>query len=163
MSLARLASCLALAALVALVPLQASAETLYLKNGTQVKGKIVKEDAKAFSVQSPDGIRKVQKEELEVLSTADPAITAVLGLLPGVGHLYVGDYPRAVFFALAGAGAGFGAYRAVEQIRGTASPSTLMVSAIAAGGVIALLGDWDAVQQALEQRQRVRYRVDYAE
>lgn len=163
MSVARLASCFAFAAAVALVPLQASAETLYLKNGTQVKGKIVKEDAKSFSVQESGNVRKVPKEDLEVLSTADPVITAVLGLVPGVGHVYVGDYPKAALFMVLGGGAGFGTYKVVEQIRGTASPSTLMASAIAAGAVVALLGDWDAVQQALEQRQRVRYHVDYAE
>lgn len=161
-SVARIACSLTAIAALVLAPLPAGAETLYLKNGTQVKGKIVKEDLKSFSVDTPDGRRKILKEELEVLSTADPVVTAVLGLVPGAGHIYLGDFPRAGLFLGLGAGAGFGAFKVAEQIR-PLSPSTHTVAAIVAIEVIALLGGWDALQQALEQRQRVRYRVDYAE
>ena len=45
---------LMLALAVTLVAMPAQAETIYLKNGARVSGKIVKEDAEQFTVQTPE-------------------------------------------------------------------------------------------------------------
>ena len=138
----------------------AAAETIHLKNGTQVQGKIVKEDAKTFSVETPDGRRKINKADVAIRPAPDPLVAAVVGLVPGAGLLYTGDLPRSAFFLGTSAAVGTAAYFAARQIRPT-SPSTAAVSAIVGAEVVALLGAWEAYQHAAGLATQTRYLIDY--
>lgn len=152
-----LVACLAVALL---APAPALAETIHLKNGTQVKGKIVKEDAKTFSIETPDGRRKIAKDDVAVRPAPDPVVAAVVSILPGAGLVYTGDYPKAAFFLGAGAAAGAITYFATRQIR-PSSLSTAAVAGIVGGEVVALLGAIEAVNQAVAQGAQTRYKIDY--
>ena len=138
----------------------ALAETIHLKNGTQVAGKIVKEDAKTFSIETPDGRRKIAKEDVAVRPAPDPMVAIVIGLVPGAGLAYTGDYARGAFFLGTGGLVGTAAYFAARQIRPT-SPSTAAVSAIVGAEVVALLGAWEAYHHAVAQGAQPRYKIDY--
>ena len=155
-----LATPLLACALVAGLAAPGAAETIHLKNGTLIKGKIVKEDARTFSVETPDGRRKIAKADVEVAPTPDPVVAAILGLVPGAGLVYVGEPLRGAFFAGLGGAAGVAGYFAARQIRPT-SPSTAMVTAIVAAEVVGLLGAWEATSLASSQSGQVRYRIDY--
>lgn len=149
-----------LAAALALPAGAAVAETIHLKNGTRVQGKIVKEDAKTFSIETPEGRRKINKDDVAIRPTPDPLVAAVVGLVPGAGLVYTGDYPRGAFFLGTGAAVGAAAYFAARQIRPT-SPSTAAVSAIVGAEVVALLGAWEAYNHAVSQGTQTRYKIDY--
>lgn len=140
----------------------ALAETIHLKNGTQIRGKIVKEDAKSFSVELTDSRRRVLKAEIETLTPPDPMVALVIGLVPGAGHIYVGDYARGAFFLGTSAVLGGGTYLAASRIR-PSSPSTWAVAAIVAAEVPAILGAFDAYNQAAQLAITSRYRIDYDE
>lgn len=144
-----------------LVAAPASAETLYLKNGTQVSGTITKEDAETFVVETRAGRRKIAKQEMEVVSVSDPTIAGLTGLLlSGAGHAYLGAYDRAaLYFGLSAAGGAAG-YFAAQQIRPT-SPSTAAVTAIVVYALPMLVGAFDAHQYAAEQTGKARYKIDY--
>jgi hypothetical protein len=154
-----LALVVTLAVLVTALP--ANAETIFLKNGTQLTGKIVKEDANTFSIDTPDGRRKVAKGDVEVLPTPDPVVTFLVGLLfSGGGHVYVGQYDRAGLFLTLGVAAGAAGYLVTRQIR-PSSPSTAAVAGVAAYAFPALVGAFDALGAAQRQSAQPRYHVDY--
>lgn len=138
----------------------AMAETIHLKNGTQVKGKIVKEDAKTFSIETPDGRRKIAKEDVAVRPSPDPVVAAVVSILPGAGLVYTGDLPKAAFFLGAGGAAGAITYFATRQIR-PSSLSTAAVAGLVGFEVVAMLGAVEAVNQAHAQGSQTRYKIDY--
>lgn len=155
---AMLAFCLGCA--LALPAGDARAETIHLKNGAQVQGKIVKEDAKTFSIETPDGRRKINKDDVAVRPSPDPIVAAVVGIVPGAGLVYTGDYGRGAFFFGTSGLVGAAAYFAARQIRPT-SPSTAAVSAIAGAEIVALLGAWEAYNHAVSQGTQTRYKIDY--
>jgi hypothetical protein len=158
---ARVLAALLLAAAAAFSPAApALAETIHLKNGTQVTGKIVKEDAKTFSVDTPDGRRKIPKEDVAVRPAPDPLVAAVVGLVPGAGLFYTGDLYRGAFFLGTSGAVGAAVYLATRQIR-PSSPSTAAVAAIVGAEVVGLLGAWDAFNHAHALAAETRYHIDY--
>lgn len=157
-ALVTLATCLTLLAGAAL---PAAAETIYLKNGTRVQGKIVKEDAETFQVETKEGRRKIPKKDIETLPRPEPFIALMTGIvLPGGGHVYLGDYQRAAFFFGLSAVSATVGYVAASQIRYN-SPSTNAVSAIAMALVPGVIGAFDAAGSAERLRSLTRYKIDY--
>jgi hypothetical protein len=154
-----LASLLALCILLAAPA--ARAETIYLKNGTHVQGKIVKEDDKSFTVETGSGRRKIDKKTVEVLPAPDPLITFMIGvLLAGGGQVYTNQFDRAGIYMLLGGGAAAAGWFATRQIRPT-SPSTAAVTAIVCYEIPALIGAFDAYGNAARQAEQPRYHVEY--
>ncbi|MDB5095809.1 MAG: hypothetical protein JWM80_230 [Cyanobacteria bacterium RYN_339] len=150
-----LALCLVLAAPAA------SAETIYLRNGTHVTGKITREDKAAFTVDTSTGRRKIPKADVELLPTPDPVITFLVGLLlAGGGQVYINQYDRALIFAALGGGAAAAGWFATRQIRPT-SPSTAAVTAIVCYEIPALIGAFDAFGNAGRMSAEPRYHVEY--
>lgn len=155
-----LAALLAVGLLLPALP--ASAETIYLKNGTQVTGRIVKEDATSFNVETGTGRRKVAKTDVELLPGPDPIVTFLTGIMiSGGGELYTGQYDRAALYLVLGAGAGAVGYYATTKIH-PSSPSAAVVAAIIAYYFPALVGAFDAVGNANRINEQPRYHVDYS-
>lgn len=140
----------------------AAAETVYLKNGTQVSGTITKEDAETLVVETKEGRRKLPKADIDVYPVPDPAIALATGLmLSGGGHVYSGIYDRAaLFFGLSAVGGAAG-YFAARQIRPT-SPSTAAVTAIIAYGIPMLVGAYDGFRLSEQLKSKPKYRIDYS-
>lgn len=148
-------------ALVGAVAAPALAETIYLKNGTRVEGRIVKEDAEAFQVETKEGRRKVAKRDIEVVPAPEPFIALMTGLiLPGGGQVYIGDYPRAGFYLGLGAASAAVGWVAASQIRYN-SPSTSAVTAVVMMLVPGVIGAFDAAGASERLRAQTRYRIDY--
>lgn len=148
--------------LIAAVAMPAVAETIYLKNGTRVEGRIVKEDAETFQVETKEGRRKVPKRDIEVVPAPEPFIALMTGLiLPGGGQLYIGDYPRAGFYLGLGAASAAVGWVAASQIRFN-SPSTSAVTAVVIMMVPGVIGAFDAAGASERLRAQTRYRIDYA-
>jgi len=75
-----------IATLPALTP-DASAEVVHLKNGTQVKGKITKQDEENFEMLTQQGILKISKQKVMLMDLPNPVIAAGLGIgFPGAGQ-----------------------------------------------------------------------------
>lgn len=141
--------------------LPAAAETIYLKNGTRVQGKILKEDAETFQVETKEGRRKIAKKDIELLPKPEPFIALMTGvLIPGGGQVYTGEYPRAAFYFGLGALSGVVGYVAASQIRYN-SPSTNAVSAIVMMMIPGVIGAFDAAGSAERLRAMNRYHIDY--
>lgn len=142
--------------------LPASAETLFLKNGTQVTGKILKEDADVFVVENKDGRRKIAKADLEVLTPASPAVAATTGaLIAGGGQFYQSEWTKGALFLGAAVLVGSMAYVASRQIRLTAAPGTYAVSAGIGYALPSLIGAVEAYRTAVDGQGKVRYRIEY--
>lgn len=147
--------------LLAMTALPALAETIHLKNGTRVQGKILKEDAETFHVETKDGRRKIAKQDIETLPKPEPFIALMTGvLIPGGGQVYTGEYPRAAFYFGLGAVSGAVGYMAASQIRYN-SPSTNAVTAIVMMMIPGVIGAFDAASSAERLRAMTRYHIDY--
>jgi hypothetical protein len=154
---------IALTVLAALPALPVQAETIHLKNGARVSGKIVKEDAEQFTVQTPDGRRKVLKKDVETLPAPNPSIALMTGVLvAGGGHIYLGVFDRAALYFGLGAASGAIGYFATRAIR----PSSVATAAVV--GLVTYsfpmgIGAWDAYQRAQQQAQTPKFRIDYTD
>lgn len=149
------------AGLVLAAPGAALAETIYLKDGTQVTGRIVKEDATSFNVETTTGRRKVPKSDVEQLPGPDPMVTFLTGIMiSGGGHIYTGQYDRAALYLVLGLAAGGAGYFATRQIH-PSSPSAAVVAGIAAYYFPALVGAFDALGNANRINEQPRYHVEY--
>lgn len=154
---------LMLALAIALVAMPAQAETIYLKNGARVSGKIVKEDAEQFTVQTPDGRRKVAKKDVEMLPPPNPSIALMTGVLvSGGGHVYLGVFDRAALYLGLGAAGGALGFFATRAIR----PSSLSTAAVV--GLITYsipmgIGAWDAYQRAQLEALTPKFHIDYSD
>jgi hypothetical protein len=147
--------------LIAAVATPALAETIYLKNGTRVEGRIVKEDAETFQVETKEGRRKIPKRDIEVVPAPEPFIALMTGLiLPGGGQIYIGDYPRAGFYLGLGAASAAVGWVAASQIRYN-SPSTSAVTAVVMMLVPGVIGAFDAAGASERLRAQTRYHIDY--
>lgn len=141
--------------------LPAAAETIYMKDGTQVSGTITKEDATTFTVETSNGRRKVEKKDVEAYPPPDPNVATVTGLLlAGGGHFYEGVYDRGGVFLGLSVLAGVGGYFAAQALRPT-SPSTAIASAIFSYALPMLVGAYDARVTAEKMDQVPRYHIDY--
>ncbi len=154
-----------LLALVMVMPLwptqTASAETVYLKNGTVVKGRIVKEDDTSFAIETQDGRRKVAKSEVELLPAVDPNLALLSGLLfSGAGHVYADAWGRGAFFLGLSAIAGGAGYLVARQGFPNSTASQVLGAALGYG-VGTVMGALDARALADAQSKLVRYRVSY--
>jgi hypothetical protein len=148
-------------ALIGALATPALAETIYLKNGTRVEGRIVKEDAETFQVETREGRRKIPKRDIEVVPAPEPFIALMTGLiLPGGGQIYIGDYPRAGFYLGLGAASAAVGWVAASQIRYN-SPSTSAVTAVVMMLVPGVIGAFDAAGASERLRAQTRYHIDY--
>ena len=139
----------------------AMAETVYLKNGTQVSGHIVKEDTTSFSIETGTGRRRIDKKDVEQLPNSDPIVTFMTGLMiSGGGHLTTGQYDRAALYLVLGVAAGAAGYFVTRQIH-PSSPSAAVVAGIGAYYFPALVGAFDAAGAAAKMADTPRYHVDY--
>lgn len=148
---------------VALPALPAQAETIHLKNGARVTGKIVKEDAEQFTVQTADGRRKVAKKDVETLPPPNPSIALMTGVLvSGGGHVYLGVFDRAALYFGLGAASGALGFFATRAIR----PSSLSTAAVIGLVTYSLpmgIGAWDAYQRAQQEAAAPKFRIDYSD
>jgi RNase P/RNase MRP subunit p29 len=141
--------------------LPAVAETIHLKNGTRVEGRIIKEDAENFQVETKDGRRKIPKKDIETLPRPEPFIALMTGLIiPGGGQIYTGEFQRAGFYFGLGAVSAAVGWVAASQIRYN-SPSTNAVTAVVMMLVPGVIGAFDAAGSAERMRTQTRYRIDY--
>jgi hypothetical protein len=139
----------------------AAAETVYMKNGTRVEGKIVKEDPESFTVETRDGRRKVAKKDVETLPKPEPFIALMTGLLiPGGGQLYIRQLDKAALYLGLGVVSGVIGWFAASQIRYN-SPSTNAVTAIVMLEIPGVIGAFDAASGAEQIRSQTRYHIDY--
>jgi hypothetical protein len=157
-ALITIATCLAVA--LAAAP-SALAETVYMKNGVQVQGKIVKEDAETFTLETKEGRRKLAKKDIETLPRPEPFIALMTGLiLPGGGQLYTGQLNKAaLYLGLSAVSAAVG-WVAASQIRYN-SPSTNAVTAIVMLEIPGIIGAFDAAGSAEGMRALTRFHIDY--
>lgn len=154
---------LLLAFAIALVAVPVQAETIHLKNGARVTGKIVKEDAEQFTVQTPDGRRKVRKEDVETLPPPNPSIALMTGVLvSGGGHVYLGVFDRAALYFGLGAASGALGFFATRAIR-PSSLSTAAVVGLVTYSIPMGIGAWDAYQRAQLQAATPKFHIDYSD
>jgi hypothetical protein len=140
---------------------QALAETVYMKNGTRVEGKIVKEDADTFTVETRDGRRKLSKKDIETLPKPEPFIALMTGLLlPGGGQLYTRQLDKAAMYLGLSVVSGAIGWFAASQIRYN-SPSTNAVTALVMLEIPTVIGAFDAAGSAEQIRSQTRYHIDY--
>lgn len=157
-ALVSLVTCLSL---LAAVELPVAAETVYMKNGTRVEGKIVKEDPETFTVETKDGRRKLPKKDVETLPKPEPFVALMTGLLiPGGGHIYLRQLDKAALYLGLGVVSGLLGYVAATQIRYN-SPSTAMVTGIVMLEIPGVIGAFDAAGSAEQIRSQTRYHIDY--
>lgn len=139
----------------------ASAETLYLKNGTQVVGRITKEDGESFTVEAQGGRRRLLKRDLEALPVPDPSVALMLGLaVPGAGHLYANRFDRAALFIALAGGGGAAGFFAMRQIRPSSVP-TAVVTGVVVAYIIGVVGAFDALGVLQASGGTPRFRIDY--
>jgi hypothetical protein len=150
------------ASIVAAISPSARAETIYLRNGTQVTGHISREDATSFSVDVGSGRRKISKSDVDVLPGPDPIITFLTGIMvAGGGHIYTAQYDRAALYFTLGVIFGAAGYFATRQIH-PSSPSAAVVAGIGAYFFPTIVGAFDAVGNAQRINAEPRYHVDYS-
>lgn len=151
------------AALLATTP--AFAETIHLKNGTRVTGKIVKEAEDQFTVQTEDGAqKKILKADIMYRPLPSQGMALATGLLiPGAGQVYAtigsdnsGLARGALFFGMAAAGGAAG-YLAARQWDPGYIPASLLIGV----GVPTILGAIDALWLADYERNFRKYKIDY--
>jgi hypothetical protein len=152
---------LALGLLAAGPALPAWAETIHMKNGTQVVGTITKEDAEFFTVETKEGRRKLAKKDVETYPPADPNVALATGVLvPGGGQFYQGDLQRGLLFLGIAALTATAGYLAARQIR-PSSPSAAAVTAIVLYEIPAIAGAVDARNAAQNKASQPHFRIDY--
>ncbi|MEB3196067.1 MAG: hypothetical protein VKP62_02585 [Candidatus Sericytochromatia bacterium] len=139
------------------------AETVYKKDGTQVRGKIVKEDDSTLVVDTPEGKRKVLKKDIELLPPVSPEMAMMLGLLlSGGGHLYLGTNDKALMYLGLGAVVGGLTAASIRMIRPvTSTGPQLAVGALIGYSIPCLLGAFDAMGAARIRQDQPRFHIDY--
>ncbi|MBM3266632.1 MAG: hypothetical protein FJZ01_03200 [Candidatus Sericytochromatia bacterium] len=149
----------------------AHAEVIHLKNGTQVKGKITKQDEENFEVLTAQGPVKISKLKVQLVDLANPAIAAGLGVgFPGAGQAYVGRWDKAVFyFSITAVTLGAAFVVGMVGVNGGLTVSdpnklTLPVSiGVSTAGIPLLLGAYDAYLEAVRQNEAPKFKIDYGE
>lgn len=149
---------------VALSAAPAAAETIYLKNGAQVKGTIASETKEAFIIEAAGGKKTINKVDIEQYPSPSPAVAFVTGMmLPGAGHIYTSMYNRAggyqragLFLGLAALGGGGGFFLA-RQLDPTSIPLTVGLGV----GLPTLVGAFDAWGVATSFSDKARFLIDY--
>lgn len=150
----------------------AGAETLHLRNGTRLEGRIQKQDDMTLEVVTATGIVRVPRESVAPAAPPNPWIALGMGVaLPGGGQVWLGQHGRSWTVAgvtlASGLFVGLGSQAALTGrligADGSLAPGALI-------GVLAAmvpwgLGAWEAWQFAEEASRREqtqpRLRVDY--
>lgn len=140
----------------------AQAETIYLKNGSRYRGKILNQTPEAFSFQMPGdngAVISIPKISVDVVPPPNPEITQLVGLMfPGAGQLYLGETGKAVlYFALTSVMAGVG------YSLGSTSGNPVTASGIAVGAAALpwLIGSVDARRGAEDAARETRFNIQY--
>ena len=152
----------------AVVAPAAFAEIIHLKNGTQIKGKIVKQDDENFDVQTTQGNVKIAKFKVSLQDLPNPSIAVGLGIgFPGAGNAYTARYDKALFYIGTTAISFAGAFALGLAMTGNLpAPSTAHLQAGGiAGGLTALipwgLGAWEAYLDANRQNAEPKFKIEY--
>lgn len=141
----------------------ARAETVFKRDGTQVRGKIVKEDENTLVVNTPEGKRKVNKKDIEVLPPVSPEMAMMTGLLlSGGGYLYLGTYDKALLYLGLSAVAGGLTATSMSLLRPISSTTPqLAVGFLVGYSLPCLLGAFDAMGAARTRQDSPRFRIEY--
>lgn len=149
----------------------AAAEVIYLKNGTQVKGKITKQDEETFDVLTQQGPMKIAKHRVALEDMPIPVVAAGLGIgFPGAGQAYVGRWDKAAFYIFItsitfGTALVVGMYSFNGGI--TVSDASKMtfpvVTAVTTAAIPLALGSYDAFLEATRQNAEPKFKIQYNE
>lgn len=155
---------LSIAALSVAAP--ASAETIFLKNGTRVKGKIVKQDDQYFQVQTANGMVKLDKDGVAIGDLPNPDIALILGVgFPGAGNAYDNRWDKTIFY-LAFTAIAFAAAFVPVQYAGNYAPGQMGLPILAGLGAAAIpwgVGAYDAYRDARLQDGQPKFRIEYSD
>ncbi len=142
----------------------ALAETIYLKNGTRVEGKILKQTSADFQVQTANGNIKVSKDTVAIQDPPNPGVALLLGIgFPGAGNAYTNRYDRSLFY-VAFTAISFVATFALVQLAGD-YPSGQSLPVLAGAGAAAIpwgLGAYEAYHEARRQDAQPKYKIEYS-
>jgi hypothetical protein len=141
----------------------AVAETIFKRDGTQVRGKIVKEDDNTVVVETPEGKRKINKKDIELLPPVSPEMAMMTGLLlSGGGYLYLGTYDKALMYLGLSAVAGGLTATSMSLVRPISSTTPqLAVGFLIGYSLPCLLGAFDAMGAARVRQDSPRFRIEY--
>ena len=143
----------------------ALAETIYLRNGTRVEGKILKQTAQDFQVQTANGNIKVSKDTVAIQDLPNPGVALLLGIgFPGAGNAYTNRYDRSLFY-VAFTAISFVATFALVQLAGDYPPGQMSMPVLAGAGAAAIpwgLGAYEAYNEARQQDAQPKYKIDYS-
>lgn len=140
----------------------ARAETIHLRNGTLIRGKITKQDELNLEVETLEGKKKVLKQNVANLDIPDPFVSLLLGAtLPGVGNAYTRRWDKAIFY-FAVTAVSFAAGFAIVHFG--AQPSTTGPSVLGGSAGAALpwaIGAWEAYTEANQLNAEPKFWIDY--
>ncbi len=162
------------AALLSVMPVltpPAAAELIFLKNGTQVKGKITKQDEETFEILTQQGPLKIAKHRVAIEDLPLPVVAAGLGIgFPGAGQAYVGRWDKAAFyFFITSVTFGTAFIVGMFSFNGgltakTASAMTMpVVTAVTTAAIPLALGSYDAFLEALRKNAEPKFKIEYNE
>lgn len=163
--LKKFATAASAAVLAASVATPALAETVYMKNGTLMKGRIIKETETDFTLTQGQNLQFVlSKRDIDHFPVPSPMIAFTTGMLvPGAGHVYSSVYDQGggfargfIFLGLAA----IGGTAAVAAARAT-DPTLVPVSLLVGAGLPTVLGAFDAWNLASQLNDKLKYRIEY--
>ncbi|MEB3222272.1 MAG: hypothetical protein VKS61_09365 [Candidatus Sericytochromatia bacterium] len=154
---------LAVAASVFALPPAVQAETVFKRDGTQVRGKVVKEDETTLVVETPEGKRKVPKKDIEVLPPVSPEMAFLAGIpVAGGGYLYLGKMDSFLLYLGLGVAAGgitAGTLKLIRPI--TTKEPQMTVAFLLAYAVPMLLGALESQGAARAKLESPRFHIEY--
>jgi hypothetical protein len=154
---------LAVTAATIAAPSPALAETVFKRDGTQVRGKIVKEDETTLVVETPEGKRKVPKKDIEILPPVSPEMAFLAGIpVAGGGYLYLGKMDSFLLYLGLGVAAGgitAGTLRLIRPL--TTKEPQMTVAFLLAYAVPMLLGAFESQGAARAKLESPRFHIEY--
>ncbi|MEB3328887.1 MAG: hypothetical protein VKQ33_06610 [Candidatus Sericytochromatia bacterium] len=144
-------------------PPPALAETVFKRDGTQVRGKIVKEDDATLVVETPSGKRKVPKKDIELLPPVSPEMAFLSGIpVAGGGYLYLGKLDKFLLYLGLGVAAGGITAGTLKLIRPvTTKEPQMTVAFLLAYAVPMLLGALESQGAARAKLASPRFHIEY--
>jgi hypothetical protein len=114
-------------------------------------------------VDTPEGKRKVNKKDIELLPPVSPEMAMMTGLLlSGGGYLYLGTYDKALLYLGLSAVAGGLTATSMGLMRPISSTTPqLAVGFLVGYSLPCLLGAFDAMGAARTRQDSPRFRIEY--
>lgn len=149
----------------------AAAEIIYLKNGTQIKGKITKQDEENFEVLTQQGPIKIAKHRVAQEDLPIPIVAAGLGIgFPGAGQAYVGRWDKAAFYLFITSitfgtafVVGMFSFNGSIQVNDGSKVVFPVVTAVTTAAIPLALGSYDAFLEASRQNAEPKFKIQYNE